>query len=287
MKTLTVAASALNGKASRVAEEDEKKAGVYRRIVEHLFANKYKPGMKAVAFRRDDLISAAVAVGAKVPKNLGDIVYSFRFRATMPIAISSTAPRGKQWVIKGEGDALYSFTLFDGANIAPRTDQEPIKIPAATPEIVKKHTRSEEQALLAVVRYNRLIDMFLGVTAYSLQSHLRTKVATIGQMEIDELYVGLNREGAQYIIPVQAKGGKDKQGVSQVLQDWEFCKIEFPNLVPRLIAAQFVHDDHVAMMELVVTPTAIKVRQERQYLLADQRKITDADLKSYRHATNA
>lgn len=266
--------------------EEEKKAGAYRRIVEHLFADKYKPGMKAVAFKREDLVSAAEAVGAKLPKNLGDIVYSFRFRAALPVSISSTAPKGKQWVIKGEGDALYSFMLFDGANIAPRADQEPIKIPAATPEIVKKHTRSEEQALLAVVRYNRLVDIFLGITAYSLQSHLRTKVATIGQMEIDELYVGLNKEGAQYIIPVQAKGGKDKQGVSQVLQDWEFCKIEFPSLVPRLIAAQFVNDDHVAMMELVVTPSAVKVRQERQYLLTDQKKIRDADLKSYREATS-
>ena len=265
--------------------DGEKKPGVYREIIEHLFKSNYKVGESCIPFKRDDLVTSANAVGADIPKNLGDIVYSFRFRAKMPDAVASTAPPGKQWVIKGEGDALYSFTLFDGANIEPRSDQEPIKIPAATPEIVKKHTRSEEQALLAVVRYNRLIDIFLGVTAYSLQSHLRTKVASIGQMEIDELYVGINKEGAQYIIPVQAKGGKDKQGVSQVLQDWEFCKIAYPNLVPRLIAAQFVADDHVAMMELVVTPTAVKVRQERQYLLTHQQAISDDDLMSYRHAT--
>ena len=270
---------------------DEKQAGVYSRIIEHVFTKKYKTGAKVVPFKREDLASGAQAVGVPVPKNLGDIVYSFRFRAKMPAAILAATPKGKQWVIKGEGDALYSFTLFDGANIEPRKDQEPIKLPAATPEIVRKHTRSEEQALLAVVRYNRLIDIFLGVTAYSLQSHLRTKVASIGQMEIDELYVGVNKEGAQYIIPVQAKGGSDKQGISQILQDHEFCKIEFPNLVSRLIAASFVQDSddqvQVAMMELVVTQTAVKVRQERQYLLTEGSKITDVDLKSYRDATES
>lgn len=257
-------------------------AGQYRQIIERVFADRHSPGKKKVPFKREDLAQAASAVGVKVPKNLGDIVYSFRFRAQLPESIAATAPKNKQWVIVGEGDSLYSFTLFDGANILPRVDQEAIKLPAATPEIVKKHARSEEQALLAVVRYNRLIDIFLGVTAYSLQSHLRTKVAGIGQMEIDELYVGLNKDGAQYIIPVQAKGGNDKQGISQVLQDHEFCKAEFPNLVPRLIAAQFMADDRVAMMELSVGASAVTVRNERHYLLTDKDSITESDLKSYR-----
>jgi len=48
-----------------------------------------------------------------------------------------------------------------------------IKIPDATPEIVAAYALSDEQALLAKVRYNRLLDIFLGVAAYSLQNHLR------------------------------------------------------------------------------------------------------------------
>ena len=69
---------------------------------------------------------------------------------------------------------------------------------------------SDEQALLAKVRYNRLIDVFLGVAAYSLQNHLRTTVSDVGQLEIDEIYVGVDRQGRQYVMPVQAKGGSDR-----------------------------------------------------------------------------
>lgn len=43
-----------------------------------------------------------------------------------------------------------------------------IKIPDGTPSIVKKYSVSDEQALLTIVRYNRLIDTFLGITCYSL-----------------------------------------------------------------------------------------------------------------------
>jgi hypothetical protein len=260
--------------------------GAYRQIIERVFTSNHTAGASRVTFGRAEIEKAAKSLGLARPKNLGDVVYSFRFRAELPDAIVSTAPTGKQWVIVGEGDAQYSFTLFSGARITPRDDLEAIKIPASTPEIVMQYARGEEQALLAVLRYNRLIDLFLGVTAYSLQSHLRTKVESIGQMEIDEVYVGISKDGAQYIIPVQAKGGKDKQGVSQVLQDAEFCRRCFPALVPRLVAAQFVGRDRVAMLELVVSPTAVKVRNERHYTLVPASQISDAELRSYRATTS-
>ncbi len=64
---------------------------------------------------------------------------------------------------------------------------------------------NDEQALLAKIRYNRLIDIFTGITCYSLQNHLRTTVPNIGQVEIDEIYIGIDKRGAHYILPAQAK----------------------------------------------------------------------------------
>jgi len=42
------------------------------------------------------------------------------------------------------------------------------KVPDSSPGIVAKYALSDEQALLAKVRYNRLVDIFSGVTCYSL-----------------------------------------------------------------------------------------------------------------------
>ncbi len=102
------------------------------------------------------------------------------------------------------------------------------------------------------MRYNRLIDIFLGLTTYSLQNHLRTHVKGMGQIEIDEIYVGLNRNGAQYVIPVQAKGGSDKLSPVQTTQDLACCKAKFPDLICRPISAQFMEDDVIALFELTI-----------------------------------
>ena len=83
-------------------------------------------------------------------------------------------------------------------------------MPDATLEIIRANGQSDGQALLARVRYNRLVDIFLSVTAYSLQNHFRTTVAGMGQVELDEVYLGLNRQGQQFVIPVQATGGTDQ-----------------------------------------------------------------------------
>ena len=103
--------------------------------------------------------------------------------------------------------------------IKPREDLITISIPDATPELIRVYALDDEQALLAIVRYNRLIDTFLGLTTYSLQNHLRTTVKRIGPIEIDELYIGLDKHGCHYVIPVQAKGGKDQIGIVQTTQD--------------------------------------------------------------------
>lgn len=256
---------------------------MYSRVIERIFQDNYRRGAMSVPFTRDQVIEVAKSLGVS-PKNVGDLIYTYRFRRELPESITSKAPDGRQWVIVGEGDAKYCFALFKSSRLIPRDDMEAIKVPVATPEIVLKHKRSEEQALLAVVRYNRLVDLFLGVNAYSLQNHLRTKVEGIGQIEIDELYIGVSKSGAQYVIPVQAKGGRDKQGVSQILQDAAFCESEFPNLVPRLIAAQFLDQDRVAMLELTVGRAGVQIRKECHYQLVPADAITEADLAAYKRA---
>src|SRR5712692_8146765 len=73
------------------------------------------------------------------------------------------------------------------------------KVPDSTPGVIAKYALSDEQALLAKVRYNRLVDIFTGVACYSLQDHLRTTAAGMGQVETDEIYVGVDKKGAHYI----------------------------------------------------------------------------------------
>jgi hypothetical protein len=253
----------------------------YKALVKKIFFDRYKKGMTEVAFERKDLESAAKKLDVVLPKNLGDVLYSIRYRTPMPDDVLSTQPKGMQWIIEGTGRALYAFKLVRVNRIVPNPQLVKVKIPDATPEIIGAHALSDEQALLARVRYNRLIDIFLGITAYSLQNHLRTTVKDIGQIEIDEIYVGVDRQGRQFIFPVQAKGGNDQLSVVQTKQDMRCCREKFPNLICRPISAQFMPDESIAMFELTLDDEQVKVVEERHYQLVPADEISAEDLASY------
>lgn len=260
------------------------KTALYDQVIAYIFTQHFKPGSTGFTFKRQEIIDAATKLKLDLAKNVGDVIYTFRFRKELPKSIQETAPKGADWIINLAGTGQYRFELVAGAWIKPGEGRVVIKVPDATPAIIAEYALSDEQALLAILRYNRLIDTFLRATCYSLQSHLRTQVKNMGQIEVDELYLGVDRRGVQYVIPVQAKGGKDKLGIVQVRQDVAFCRERFPHLVCRPVAAQFMKDKVVALMELVDDGGKILITNETHFRLVPAGEISSQDLDRYRAA---
>ena len=255
----------------------------YTQLIEDIFHQYYREGDHEVAFERDDLVKSAEKLGIKLPKNLGDVVYSFRYRAHLPASICQRAPEGLQWVIRSTGPAKYQFSLTSMPRIIPNALLAETRIPDATPGIIAQYAINDEQGLLAKLRYNRLIDIFTGVTCYSLQNHLRTTVPDIGQVETDEIYVGLDQRGAHYVFPVQAKGGSDQLGIIQIEQDFALCSAKFPVLICCPIAAQFIEDNLIALFSFEIGESGVAISDEKHYRLVYPTQMTDEDLANYRN----
>lgn len=136
----------------------------YGALIEKIFFDRYSDGATELEFARTDIEDAAEVLDIKLPKNLGDVLYSFRFRAALPERIVETHPEGMEWVIELAGRAVYKFRLVKINRVLPREDLVTIDIPDATPELIRAYALDDEQALLAIVRYNRLIDTFLSLT---------------------------------------------------------------------------------------------------------------------------
>lgn len=253
----------------------------YLAIIEKIFFSHYQEGVLEFEFNRTEIGLMAEVLGISIPKNVGDVIYSVRYRIDLPKKIADTAEPGYEWIISGVKRASYKFHQVKMNRVIPRDDLVTIKIPDATPEIIERYALSDEQALLAKVRYNRLIDTFLGITASSLQNHLRTTVKGIGQIEIDEIYVAVDKYGRQFVIPVQAKGGNDKHAVVQTKQDILCCKEKFPKLICKAVSAQFMGNNKIAMFELIVQDEEIRIVDEKHYLLVSASSITDGDIAQY------
>ena len=254
----------------------------YEQILAKVFLDKHMPGSRQVEFTRQDLVNAAEELEIDRPLNLGDIPYSFRYRGLRPAQVMETAPAGETWILRSGGRSIYRFELVPDRPIFPNPDLAVTKVPDSTPGIVAWHSKSDEQSLLARLRYNRLIDVFLGITCYSLQNHLRTTVEGIGQVETDEIYVGIDRRGSQYIVPVQAKSERDQIGRVQLEQDIALCQERWASLICRPIAAQMMDNDTIALFEFELQEDEVRIVSEKHYQLVEPEQMTTDDLQRYR-----
>src|SRR5262245_50315183 len=85
----------------------------YGPIIRYIFEKYWKRGTQEFEFHRDELVTAAVKLGVERPDNLGDVIYSFKFRRPLPSEITSTATKGKAWMIEGAGRSRYRFRLVE------------------------------------------------------------------------------------------------------------------------------------------------------------------------------
>ena len=267
----------------------------YIDIIKWVFKQNFEDGSREVSFPRAQLVEAARDLGIEAPKNLGDVVYSIRYRTDMPAEIDNLAPAGMTWALFPAGRSFYAFRPVAVSQIEPQSGLARIKVPDSTPGLISRYSMSDEQALLAKVRYNRLLDIFTGMACYSLQNHYRTSIEVHGpagaqpsrtQVETDELYVGIDRHGSHHILPVQAKGGTDRLSVIQIWQDFRVAEQKFAGLSARPIATQFLDDKSIVLFEFSESSTQISIARERHYSLVPPEKLTDEDLEEYRAAAS-
>ena len=77
---------------------------VYARIITQVFRNHHTSGCVEFTFDRSELEAAGRSLGIQ-PKNLGDLIYTFRYRQDLPPTVRRTAPEGKVWYIAPAGRA--------------------------------------------------------------------------------------------------------------------------------------------------------------------------------------
>jgi hypothetical protein len=159
--------------------------------------------------------------------------------------------------------------------IVPNHNLSVIKVPGSVPGLIRRYALSKEQLLLGILRHNRLIDIFTGSTCYSLQSHFRTFMPGIGEVETDEIYVGVNTAGRHFVFPVQAAGPNDSIGTIQVEKDIAVCASKLPTLTGRPIAAQLMEDGLIALFEFVMRDGEVWIDEEKHYRLVHAEDLGD------------
>ena len=241
----------------------------YEQIIERIFFDRFDGAANGFEFPRSALNDAADALNLSRVSNVADVLYTFRSRKELPGSIRETAEPGREWIIGTTATGQYRFDQVENVSFNVSRQLAAISIPDSTPALIQLYRQSDEQALLAILRYNRLIDIFTHLSCFSVQSHLRTSLPGAGQIEVDELYVGIDRHGTHFVIPVEVKSATDMVGYYQVRNMFDLCAERFPHLVPRPLGAQFIDDELIALFEFQRRPAGVEIDvvEERHYRL--------------------
>ncbi|PSG98472.1 hypothetical protein BRD56_00605 [Thermoplasmatales archaeon SW_10_69_26] len=238
----------------------------YEQVLLAVFAEHYEEGDEEIEFEKDEFADAADDLGLRI-RNIPDVVYAFRSRRPLPDPITTIG----DWIIQPAGKGSYKFQLLQSA---PQFDlnfeaYQPIEIYNSVPEVVQKFLRDDEQSLLTTILYNRVIDIFTGLTCFHIQNHYRASVPGTGQVELDSFYVGVDDKGELYAIPIEAKGAaeSEKIGRVQVAHMSELAQQDFPNLDRRILAIKELEDGTICAVEFSEgdSPDDYKVRQVRRF----------------------
>lgn len=88
----------------------------YARIIEEIFTGHFTEGVREFEFERQELLDVAARLKIALPKNVGDVVYSFRYRADLPARVRSTAA-----VVTDSSDRKTLDQGWNGSRMARRT----------------------------------------------------------------------------------------------------------------------------------------------------------------------
>jgi hypothetical protein len=197
-----------------------------------IFRDLYTKDAVSIDFSLDDIRRAADELNVRErTRNAGDVVYRMRARTKLPPEIVEAGFNILRQVGRGK------YRLEKGANIIVDVEEDPhlnetiditpLPVRRLLPEDIAE---IDEQGLLTIVSYCKLLDHFTGLKVYRLRNHVRKSVEGVGQAEVDAVDVGvaLSEEEDPIVFPIEAKAREDAVNKVQIAAQVQFARQYFP-----------------------------------------------------------
>lgn len=243
---------------------------VYVPILREIVRRGYSPGMQRLEFTKQDVELVAAELGLKVG-NAADVIYRMRSRTRLPddiLDLGFTVLRGigrGRYALEVGGEAVVHLPEHD---VFDHNDQTPLPVRRLLPENILE---LDEQGLLTVMSYCKLLDHFTGLTVYRLRSHVRKSVPNIGQAELDEIDVGvaLRDDDVPVVFPIEAKAADEVINRVQIATAVAYCETYFPGHEIRPIVVKLTYDGVLHFLEFRATTAlaGLRIVQSHGYRL--------------------
>jgi|GEM_PF-2868858 len=241
---------------------------LYRPIMLWVFQHGEKdPKSGDLLFSQEDLRHAADELGLEV-RNFPDLTYNLRSRSPLPQEILDAGfttiairGRGKYALVSGD----------DKVEVPSGTDTVEVST-ASIPAAIRDILRADEQSILSAMRYLDVVSEFIGTNAFHLQGHLRTSGGLGQQVEADDVWVAQNADGSRIILPIEAKGPRERVGRHQMMSTVDAVLAKIPGFPVVPLAAQLQASGLLVLISFAYSVeggciTEIVPKKFRQYAL--------------------
>ena len=234
---------------------------VYVPILRELVRRFREPGSQRVEFTVRDVRQVADDLGIEIG-NAPDLIYRMRARTRLPddildmgFTILHGVGRGR-YALEVGGEAVVHLPEHE---ILDHNDQTPLPVRRLLPESL---VDLDEQGLLTMVSYCRLLDHFTGLTVYRLRSHVRKSVPNVGQAELDEIDVGvaMRDDDIPVVFPIEAKAADEVINRVQIATAVAYCQTYFPGHQIRPIVVKLTYDGVMHFLEFRSTTALAGLR---------------------------
>jgi hypothetical protein len=152
-------------KSPRGLQSHGRNSKLYVPVLLRVFHDKYRDGDTSVEFTLDDLRAAAAALDL-IGRNFADVIYRMRSRTILPKAILDKG----FYILRAVGRGKYRLeiaenTVFDlpDGDVQDALDLTPLPVRRLLPREI---ANIDEQGLLTMIGYCKLLDHFTGLQVY-------------------------------------------------------------------------------------------------------------------------
>jgi hypothetical protein len=226
---------------------EAQKLARYKRTIEEVFSRRYREGTERLVFKKDELEKTSRNHGI-LSENIPDIVRTYS-RKPLPARILAKG----NWVFEVAGRGIYAFRLLHNRPHFDLGFQDcaAVDIYNPIPAVVEVLLPQDQESLLTRVLYHRLVDIFTGLTCFHIRNHYCSFVTGVGEVELDALYVGVDKTGTLFVLPIEAKSQAESKviGRTQLSRIARLVRQDFATLRRRILAVRDFADGTIAMIE--------------------------------------
>lgn len=235
-------------------------------FIDYLMKNSFVDSLTPISFERTDILDVCKNEFGEAPKNLGDIVYSLRYRLDYLSNYDYLLEKDYTWTLLSTGIGQYELAPLKKLRLPNLESENVLYVDDQTPAHIHKLRPLNDQSLLMKVIQNGILNEFLQDDLMFLQAHHKVNLNNWGQAEIDGILASNN---SSHLYLIEVKGYTEVIGWPQMIQLKMYAQQNHPDVLFTPVFIQSHRDWSFSVVQFDYKNSFPKVKKYQRFMFTN------------------